>query len=525
MKNSFPYLFRNESILLIALLLIILTFSFYSHTHTQTLASACNWKVQFCGPIHAPPGNTNFLKRIMESIPLFGETCTPGAFVTGVTKEGVLVCKKIETHGVCASLPEGTPPTTANACESGAYHNTPTDTPTHYRFHCNGIGGGNNASCTIKKPSCPSITKQWTQGSNTCTTTIPTTDSGSTTTAQDTTFPLTGTALYSCTSGVWTTPLSSKTCANTTPINGGWSSYSSYTPCTKACGGGTQTKRRTCSNPSPQHGGNECTKENNTKTTPQNRVETQTQQCNTQRCTLRIQGGWTRWSWTGDSCSTRTCSNPIPYGPDTECTRRDGTRTVGSSNIGSRMEIDITASGCSALLSTPPTITVPYFPRGCAKIVPPATPITSYGCGVDRGGGTSRGVIPHNFIDNPASDFYQWQCAKEIPYYPSPRYTYTSFSSSWGCSSRKPGKITLPSKPTNANVYKSGRVVSWDPPLDDGGTPITKYQLGLGSRLSIVWHDIPGGGSVRSFTGTFAQHIAQGIRACNSKGCGPAGRD
>ena len=220
MKNSFLYLFRNESILLIALLLIILTFSFYSHTHTQTLASACNWKVQFCGPIHAPPGNTNFLKRIMESIPLFGETCTPGAFVTGVTKEGVLVCKKIETHGVCASLPEGTPPTTANACESGAYHNTPTDTPTHYRFHCNGIGGGNNASCTIKKPSCPSITKQWTQGSNTCTTTIPTTDSGSTTTAQDTTLPLTGTALYSCTSGVWTTPLSSKTCTNTTPING-----------------------------------------------------------------------------------------------------------------------------------------------------------------------------------------------------------------------------------------------------------------------------------------------------------------
>ena len=213
MKNSFPYLFRNESILLIALLLIILTFSFHSYTQP---VSTCNWKVQFCGPIHAPPGNVDFLKRIMESIPLFGETCTPGAFVTGVTKEGTLVCKKIETHGVCASLPEGTPPTTANACESGVYNNTPTDTPTHYRFHCNGIGGGNNASCTIKKPSCPSTTKQWTQGSNPCTTTIPKTDSGSTTTAQDTTLPLTGTALYSCTSGVWTTPLSSKTCANNT---------------------------------------------------------------------------------------------------------------------------------------------------------------------------------------------------------------------------------------------------------------------------------------------------------------------
>jgi len=37
------------------------------------------------------------------------------------------------------------------------------------------------------------------------------------------------------------------------PVNGGWSSWSA---CTKACGGGTQT--RTCTNPAPAYGGADC---------------------------------------------------------------------------------------------------------------------------------------------------------------------------------------------------------------------------------------------------------------------------
>jgi len=37
------------------------------------------------------------------------------------------------------------------------------------------------------------------------------------------------------------------------PVNGGWSNWSE---CSAKCGGGTQT--RTCTNPSPQHGGADC---------------------------------------------------------------------------------------------------------------------------------------------------------------------------------------------------------------------------------------------------------------------------
>ncbi|XP_056001190.1 coadhesin-like isoform X2 [Ostrea edulis] len=46
-------------------------------------------------------------------------------------------------------------------------------------------------------------------------------------------------------------------------VNGGWSSYGSwgtFGPCTKTCGGGSQTRYRyrECNNPKPQHGGRHC---------------------------------------------------------------------------------------------------------------------------------------------------------------------------------------------------------------------------------------------------------------------------
>ena len=42
-------------------------------------------------------------------------------------------------------------------------------------------------------------------------------------------------------------------------VNGGWTSYSVWSDCTKTCGTGTQTRTRTCTNPAPQHGGADCT--------------------------------------------------------------------------------------------------------------------------------------------------------------------------------------------------------------------------------------------------------------------------
>ena len=50
------------------------------------------------------------------------------------------------------------------------------------------------------------------------------------------------------------------------PIDGGWGDWST---CSKNCGGGIQT--RTCTNPTPQHGGNQC-------------VGSTQQKCNTHAC-------------------------------------------------------------------------------------------------------------------------------------------------------------------------------------------------------------------------------------------------
>lgn len=41
-------------------------------------------------------------------------------------------------------------------------------------------------------------------------------------------------------------------------INGGWSEWSDYTNCTPSCDGGVRYRERTCTNPPPQNGGDEC---------------------------------------------------------------------------------------------------------------------------------------------------------------------------------------------------------------------------------------------------------------------------
>jgi len=92
------------------------------------------------------------------------------------------------------------------------------------------------------------------------------------------------------------------------PVNGGVSSWSSYTVCSKACGVGTQQRYRTCTNPSPAHGGKQCDEE-----------MTESRKCKVKECP--VNGGYTKWSSFG-ACSktcdagvqvrSRSCTNPSP---------------------------------------------------------------------------------------------------------------------------------------------------------------------------------------------------------------------
>ena len=58
-----------------------------------------------------------------------------------------------------------------------------------------------------------------------------------------------------------------------TSVDGNWSAYGAYSKCSADCGGGTKTRKRTCSNQIPQHGGRNCVGDNK-----------QTITCNTQHC-------------------------------------------------------------------------------------------------------------------------------------------------------------------------------------------------------------------------------------------------
>ncbi|XP_046575477.1 coadhesin-like [Haliotis rubra] len=111
--------------------------------------------------------------------------------------------------------------------------------------------------------------------------------------------------------------------------HGGWSDYSTWKNvwgCTKTCGGGTQSQRRTrtCTNPAPTAVyGNDCTG---------SATETRSIPCNTNACP--VVGGWSDWSsWDNQgSCSstcgtdgtitqrsTRTCTNPSPANGGARC--------------------------------------------------------------------------------------------------------------------------------------------------------------------------------------------------------------
>ena len=109
------------------------------------------------------------------------------------------------------------------------------------------------------------------------------------------------------------------------PINGGYGEWSNYTECTQSCNGGTQKRSRQCNNPAPKHGGRNCSSLG---------PETAEQPCNIFPCP--IHGGYSEWTGFESCTSTcgggmlirrRNCTNPPPAHGGQDC-----------SNLGPSME-------------------------------------------------------------------------------------------------------------------------------------------------------------------------------------------
>ncbi|XP_061877505.1 SCO-spondin isoform X1 [Entelurus aequoreus] len=89
-------------------------------------------------------------------------------------------------------------------------------------------------------------------------------------------------------------------------VDGGWSQWGAWSPCSLTCGGGVHSRRRQCDNPFPQSGGRGCLG-----------ITDQQRECNTHLCTDSV-GPWLPWSqWSlcsvscggGQQSRYRTCSS------------------------------------------------------------------------------------------------------------------------------------------------------------------------------------------------------------------------
>lgn len=92
------------------------------------------------------------------------------------------------------------------------------------------------------------------------------------------------------------------------PNHGQWTTWSSWSECSKSCGKGTKNRNRTCSNTFPRFGGRNCSGEGK-----------QIMSCALVSCPVNGKWSvWSKWSECSESCSTgvksrtRTCSNPSP---------------------------------------------------------------------------------------------------------------------------------------------------------------------------------------------------------------------
>ncbi|XP_061195747.1 coadhesin-like [Saccostrea echinata] len=99
------------------------------------------------------------------------------------------------------------------------------------------------------------------------------------------------------------------------PIHGSYSPWGGWTSCTKSCDTGSYTRSRACNNPAPKYGGNNC-QGNSTETTDCN-----IQNCPIHGG-YSAWGGWTSCTKscdTGSRTRSRSCNNPAPMNGGNNC--------------------------------------------------------------------------------------------------------------------------------------------------------------------------------------------------------------
>ncbi|XP_071958715.1 coadhesin-like isoform X2 [Antedon mediterranea] len=104
--------------------------------------------------------------------------------------------------------------------------------------------------------------------------------------------------------------------------HGNWAQWTTWTPCSVSCGFGNQTRERTCTDPTPSGGGNDCPNIDDLESNRQHQTCMDLLEC-------PVDGNWTEWSrWTncsvhcegGSNSRYRLCMNPAPAANGKECT-------------------------------------------------------------------------------------------------------------------------------------------------------------------------------------------------------------